>query len=76
MSSDSPWLDHLLEVDGGSLHLSGVSMGNPHAVTFDEVGGPEYGARESAVDEIRDLAHLDVEPLVAAHADDPLGSLR
>ena len=38
LSSDSPWLDHLLEVDGGSVHLSGVSMGNPHAVTFDEVG--------------------------------------
>lgn len=38
LSSDKPWLDHLLEVDGRSIRLSGVSMGNPHAVTFDEVG--------------------------------------
>jgi diaminopimelate epimerase len=38
LSSDSPWLDHVLAVDGGSVRLSGVSMGNPHAVTFDDVG--------------------------------------
>jgi diaminopimelate epimerase len=38
LSSDKPWLDHPLEVGGQTLRLSGVSMGNPHAVTFDEVG--------------------------------------
>ena len=38
LSSDAPWLDHVLELDGGSVRLSGVSMGNPHAVTFDDVG--------------------------------------
>ncbi len=38
LSSDTPWLDHPLEVGGQTLRLSGVSMGNPHAVTFDEVG--------------------------------------
>jgi len=38
LSSPAPWLDHPLRLDGGTLHLTGVSMGNPHAVTFDEVG--------------------------------------
>jgi len=38
LSSDEPWIDHPLEVGGQTLRLSGVSMGNPHAVTFDEVG--------------------------------------
>lgn len=38
LSSDKPWLDHPLEVGSQTLRLSGVSMGNPHAVTFDEVG--------------------------------------
>jgi diaminopimelate epimerase len=38
LSAASPWLDHPLTVDGRTLHLTGVSMGNPHAVTFDEVG--------------------------------------
>lgn len=38
LNSAAPWLDHRLEVDGRSLRLSGVSMGNPHAVTFDDVG--------------------------------------
>lgn len=38
LSSDKPWLDHPLELAGQTLRLSGVSMGNPHAVTFDEVG--------------------------------------
>jgi len=38
LSSAAPWLDHPLEVEGGTLRLTGVSMGNPHAVTFDEVG--------------------------------------
>jgi diaminopimelate epimerase len=42
LSSASPWLDHPLEVDGRTLHLSGVSMGNPHAVTFDEVGDARF----------------------------------
>lgn len=38
LSSPTPWLDHPLDVDGRTLHFSAVSMGNPHAVTFDEVG--------------------------------------
>lgn len=36
--SDAPLRDAVLEVDGRSLHFTAVSMGNPHAVTFDAVG--------------------------------------
>lgn len=38
LSSDKPWLDHALEVEGRTIRLTGVSMGNPHVVTFDDVG--------------------------------------
>jgi len=38
LSSDVPWLDHSLTAAGRTIRLTGVSMGNPHAVTFDEVG--------------------------------------
>ena len=38
LSSDKPWLDHPLTVGDHTVRLSGVSMGNPHAVTFDDVG--------------------------------------
>jgi diaminopimelate epimerase len=42
LSSDTPWLDHPLEVGDQTIRLSGVSMGNPHAVTFDEVGDARF----------------------------------
>ena len=42
LSSATPWLDHPLQVDGRTLRLSGVSMGNPHAVTFDELGDARF----------------------------------
>lgn len=42
LSADKPWVDHPLEVGGRTVHLSGVSMGNPHAVTFDEVGDTRF----------------------------------
>jgi diaminopimelate epimerase len=38
LSSAGPWLDHALEVDGRTVHLTAVSMGNPHTVTFDPLG--------------------------------------
>ena len=38
LSSDKPWLDHPLTVGEHTVRLSGVSMGNPHAVTFDDIG--------------------------------------
>jgi diaminopimelate epimerase len=40
--SDAPWVDHALSVAGQTLHLTGVSMGNPHAVTFDAVGDARF----------------------------------
>lgn len=30
--------DHLVELDGRALHVTAISMGNPHAVLFDDVG--------------------------------------
>ena len=38
LNANEPWLDRPLEVEGRTLHVTGVSMGNPHAVTFDDVG--------------------------------------
>jgi diaminopimelate epimerase len=42
LSSDVPWLDHPLPVGGRTLHLTCVSMGNPHALTFDDVGEARF----------------------------------
>jgi diaminopimelate epimerase len=42
LSSEVPWLDHPLSVSERTLRLTGVSMGNPHAVTFDEVGEARF----------------------------------
>lgn len=36
--SDRPWVDEPLEVDGRVVRVTAVSMGNPHAVTFDDLG--------------------------------------
>ncbi len=38
LHATEPWIDHPLEVAGRTVRLTGVSMGNAHAVTFDEVG--------------------------------------
>jgi diaminopimelate epimerase len=42
LSSELPWIDHPLSVAGRTLHLTGVSMGNPHAVLFEEVGDARF----------------------------------
>lgn len=42
LSSELPWLDHPLSVAGRTLRLTGVSMGNPHAVIFEEVGDDRF----------------------------------
>ena len=42
LSSELPWIDHPLLVAGRTLHLTGVSMGNPHAVVFEEVGDARF----------------------------------
>ena len=38
VSTDGEVIDRPFEVAGASLRLTAVSMGNPHAVTFDDVG--------------------------------------
>lgn len=38
LQSDTPWVDWSLRIADRELHLTAVSMGNPHAVTFDDVG--------------------------------------
>ncbi|HKU39531.1 MAG TPA: diaminopimelate epimerase [Polyangiales bacterium] len=49
VSAPGPVLDGEFEVDGTHVRLSCVSMGNPHAVTFDDIGaaratlGPRLG---------------------------------
>jgi diaminopimelate epimerase len=50
---DAPMIDAELSVAGRTLHVTAVSMGNPHAVVFDEVG---------ATDRLR------LAPIVQAHA--------
>ena len=42
LSSDVPWLDHSLTAAGRTVRLTGVSMGNPHAVIFEEVGDMRF----------------------------------
>ena len=38
LSADSAWIDAAIPVLERTLHVTAVSMGNPHAVVFDEVG--------------------------------------
>lgn len=38
LRADAPWVDAMLSVGDETLHLTAVSMGNPHAVTFDAIG--------------------------------------
>ena len=42
LHADAPWLDHPLAVDAHTVRLTGVSMGNPHAITFDDVGKARF----------------------------------
>jgi diaminopimelate epimerase len=42
LHAEAPWLDHPLAVDDRTVHLTGVSFGNPHAVTFDPVGDARF----------------------------------
>lgn len=37
LTSDAPWIDEPIQVAGHALRVTAVSMGNPHAVTFDAV---------------------------------------
>jgi diaminopimelate epimerase len=42
LSSATPWLDQAIQVNGQTVHLTGVSMGNPHVVTFDVLGDGRF----------------------------------
>ena len=42
LDAEAPWLDHTLEVDGRTIRVSAVSMGNPHAVTFDDLAEARF----------------------------------
>ncbi|MEZ4337956.1 MAG: diaminopimelate epimerase [Sandaracinaceae bacterium] len=43
LASEAPWIDARVEIDGAPVHLTAVSMGNPHAVTFDAVDRDRLG---------------------------------
>lgn len=42
LQSEAPWLDESVRVANRTLHFTAVSMGNPHAVTFDDVGEARF----------------------------------
>jgi diaminopimelate epimerase len=42
LRSETPWLDEPVRVANQELHVTAVSMGNPHAVTFDAVGDARF----------------------------------
>ncbi len=47
LSSKTPWLDHAYQLGTRTIHLTGVSMGNPHVVTFDDVGDARFEIGEA-----------------------------
>jgi diaminopimelate epimerase len=53
LDAEAPWVDAALAIGESTLRVTAVSMGNPHAVTFDEVGerrallGPLLGKHPS-----------------------------
>ncbi|MGD8318149.1 MAG: diaminopimelate epimerase [Myxococcales bacterium] len=42
LKSEAPWLDHPLSVADRTVRFTGVSFGNPHAVTFDDLGEERF----------------------------------
>jgi diaminopimelate epimerase len=42
LNADAPWLDYPLRVDDRVVRFTGVSFGNPHAVTFDDMGQARF----------------------------------
>ncbi len=42
VQSETPWVDEPLRVANHDLHITAVSMGNPHAVIFDDVGDARF----------------------------------
>ncbi len=46
LASNRPWKDEPMEIDGRALQVTAVSMGNPHAVIFNEVGDARFALGE------------------------------
>ncbi|MEM7138214.1 MAG: diaminopimelate epimerase [Myxococcota bacterium] len=46
LDSAAPWVDHAITLGERTLNITAVSMGNPHAVTFDEVGDDRFKLAE------------------------------
>lgn len=42
LNANAAWLDHPLRLGNRTIRVSGISMGNPHAVTFDEIGEARF----------------------------------
>ncbi|MFZ1865900.1 MAG: diaminopimelate epimerase [Polyangiales bacterium] len=42
LNAEAPWIDHPLAVADHTVRFTGVSFGNPHAVTFDDVGEARF----------------------------------
>lgn len=47
LDSKAPWVDQPFAIAGHELHITAVSMGNPHAVTFDSVGEARFGVADA-----------------------------
>ncbi|MBX3271753.1 MAG: diaminopimelate epimerase [Sandaracinaceae bacterium] len=70
LDAPAPWVDEPIEVGGVALRVTAVSMGNPHAVTFDAVDparvgpvlerDPRFPARVNAGFATRTEAGLDL----------------
>lgn len=47
LRSEAPWLDEPLRVTNHDLRFTAVSMGNPHVVSFDDVGDARFEVGEA-----------------------------
>lgn len=60
LQSKGPWRDERIDVDGRELVVTAVSMGNPHLVTFDDVGEARFALGEALQADPRFSAGINV----------------
>ncbi len=60
LRSQAPWIDEPIRVANHDLHVTALSMGNPHAVTFDEVGEARFELGEALQRDARFTAGVNV----------------
>ncbi|MGE0788821.1 MAG: diaminopimelate epimerase [Sandaracinaceae bacterium] len=67
LDSERPWIDEPIALGARTLHLTAVSMGNPHAVTFDDVGDArrELGPMLEVHPRFRERANIGFASLTA-----------